>query len=359
MQNIEQIILLLVSGQGLLLSLALLSAVFKKKYSSFFLGIITVVITLEILNIWGMRVSYHTSENAFPFWVFGSYLMLPPALWLFVKTNTQPTFQLKIKHALLFVPAFIEIIVELLSYYSNKILKTNYHLIENIFWHAITEIVPVIGMILVLVLFGKALRNLTIQLKKKPSTQSNFRQISKLFIFFLVFSFLTLFWLLVTLFDFQIFYVIEVILLVFLFTLGYLGYFQPSFFDIPKILKTQIIRDNFSQFNDDIELERLRVLFEVEKIYTKQKLSVKEVATHLHLPERYVSGLINLYHNSSFNSYVNAFRVKEALQRINDPRQHNKTLLGIALESGFNSKSSFNSVFKATTGKNPSDFLKR
>ena len=359
MENFEQTILLLVSGQGILLSIALLSAIFKKKYSSFFLGLITTVITLEILNIWGMRVSYHTQENSFPFWIFGSYLIIAPALWLFIKTNTQPTFQLKTKNLTLFFPALIEISVELFSYYSNNFLGTNYHLIDNYFWYTLTEIAPVIAMVIVLILFAKKLNSLTKKLKKRLNAKNNFLQISKLYLFFIVFAFLTFLWLLIALFDFQVFIVIEIVLLFFLFVLGYLGYFQPSFFDIPKILKTEIIKDNFPQYNDEKELERLKFLFEEKKIYTTQKISLKEVASHLNLPERYVSGIINLYHNSSFSSYVNSFRVKDALRRIQDPKEKNKTLLGIALESGFNSKSSFNTVFKASTGKNPSEFLKK
>lgn len=82
MENFEQIILLMVSGQGVLLSIALLSSLFKKNYSNFFLEIITSVITIEILFIWGIRVSYFNNENAFPFYILGSYLIIPPALLL-------------------------------------------------------------------------------------------------------------------------------------------------------------------------------------------------------------------------------------------------------------------------------------
>lgn len=359
MKSFEQIILLLVSGQGLLLSFALLSSILKKNYSSFFLGIITTVITIEILNIWGIRASYHNLENAFPFWVFGSYLSLPPALWLFVKLNTQPTFQLKNEYTILFIPALIEIITELFSFYSNKLLGTKYDLIENSFWFALTEIVPVITMVGVLIFFAKQLNRLNKRLKKLPIAKNKFLQNSRLYIFFIAFSLLTLFWVLIVIFDFQVFIVIEIILLFFLFLLGYIGYFKPSFFDIPKVLKTEIVKEKFSQYDDEKELKRLNLLFENEKIFTQQKLSLREVASRLHLPERYVSVIINSYHNTTFNSYVNSFRVADVIERINDPKESNKTLIGIAMESGFNSKSSFNSIFKASTGKNPSSFLRK
>jgi AraC-like DNA-binding protein len=355
MKSFEQVILLLVSGQGILLSFALLSSLFKKKYPSFFLGLITTVVTLEILNIWGMQVSYHSIENPFPFWLFGSYLIIPPALWLFIKANTQPIFRPKPNNFILFIPALIEIIIEFFSFYTYRVLEINYHLTENQFWFTFTEIIPIIAMILVLVIYAKELNKLNSRQKEIPAIKNTFFQAFKLYIFFIVFSFLTLFWLLATAFEF--FSVIEIGLLIFLFFLGYISYFQPSFFDIPKILKTEIIKEKFPKFDDKKELKRLKELFEEEKIYTKQKLTLKEVAFQLNLPERYVSGLINSYHNSSFISYVNSFRVASVLEQIKGQNKTNKTLLGIALESGFNSKSAFNSVFKSVTGKNPSDFL--
>lgn len=359
MKNLEEFILLLVFGQGLLLSFGLLSSILKKNYSNFFLGIITAVITLEILNIWGMRTSYHSLENAFPFWIFGSYLLLPPALWLFVKSNTRPSFQLKSKNYILFIPALIEIVIELFSFYSNRYLSTKYNLIENSFWYALTEILPVITMILVLIFFAKELNKLKNRLTLMHTTKNKFLPISKLYFFFIVFLSLTLFWFLITVFNFQAFIIIEIILLLFLFVIGYIGYFQPSLFEIPKVLKTELFKEKFSQFDDEKELKRLTVLFEDEKIYIQQKLSLKEVASRLNLPERYVSRIINSYHNTTFTSFVNSFRVEDVIKRIKDPKESNKTLIGIAMESGFNSKSSFNSIFKATTGENPSSFLKR
>ncbi|WP_282079371.1 helix-turn-helix domain-containing protein [Aquimarina algiphila] len=83
------------------------------------------------------------------------------------------------------------------------------------------------------------------------------------------------------------------------------------------------------------------------------------MATVLNLPERYISGLINTYHNTNFNTYVNTFRVADTMSRIKDSKERNKSILGIALESGFSSKSSFNGAFKTITGKNPSDFFNK
>ena len=112
MGNLESILLLIVSGQGILISLALIAGVFRKKYANFFLGLITVVITIEIFTIWAIKMQLTNTGGIFPIWILGSYLILPPALWLFVRVNLNPTFVLRKLHWLVFVPAIIEIVVE-------------------------------------------------------------------------------------------------------------------------------------------------------------------------------------------------------------------------------------------------------
>ena len=213
-------------------------------------------------------------------------------------------------------------------------------------------------MILVVLIFGIELEKLRKKLKRSPLPQTS-KGFTKLYAFLGFFIIMTIFWVLEAFYIAPVFKVVELLLILFVFVLGYLGYFQPSFLDIPRAAKKEVIGRNFPKFDDAKELSRMQNLFERDKIHTQQKLSLKDLARYMALPERYVSGLINLYHGTNFSSYINEHRVKEAIQRIQDPTQKHKNLLGIALESGFSSKSSFNQIFKDTTGKNPSDFLKK
>jgi len=358
LERAEQVILLLISGQGILLTFALLSTIVKKRWSNFFLGCILLVFTLEILNAWATTIGYHSSGHLFPFWILGSYLILPPALFFFVKANTKASFRFRYSDVRYFVPAFIEILVASFAFYSNRILGTDYHLIENRFWFFFTEILPVIGMIATMLYFGFTLYQLTTQFKTHQLKQG-ISPLSKLYIFFGVFLLLTLLWILQSFFQVAAFNAIKTLLLLFIFVLGYLGYFRPQFFDAPEIVKLQKRSNSYSHLNDAKELKRLRQLFEEEKIYLRQKLTLDQVAEELNLPKRYLSELINTYHQTSFRNFVNQFRIKEAIERIKDPEQSHKSILGIAMDVGFNSKSTFNQSFKAQTGKNPSDFLKK
>ncbi|MBO0341156.1 MAG: helix-turn-helix domain-containing protein [Allomuricauda sp.] len=356
MKNFEQIVLLLISGQGILLSLALLSTILKRRWSTFFLGLIILVFTLEILNAWATGIGYHSTPHMLPFWILGSYLILPSALFFFVKANTKASFLFRGKDILYFVPACIEIGLAGFVFYSNRLLGTDYHLIENQFWFFLTEILPLIGMVAVLAYFGFVLLQLTAQYKNYRS-KMGLQSLTKLYIFFAVFLFLTLLWALQSFFQIEVFNIIKTLLLLFIFAMGYLGYFQPRFFDVPEIIKFQKRKNNYPNLDDSTELERLRHLFEKEKVFLKQKLTLAQVAEQLNLPERYLSELINTHHKTSFRHFVNQFRVNEAIERIQNPQQRHKSLLGIAMDVGFNSKSTFNQSFKVQTGKNPSDYL--
>src|SRR6187431_3449625 len=121
MNTLKDIFLLLSGGQGLLLSLALIiSSGIKKRTANIFLGILLMLFSIELLNAWAMSWRYHSSTNPFPFWLFGSYLLLPSSLWVLLMYNTNPAFKFHKWHALLFVPALLEIATEFTSFYLRR-----------------------------------------------------------------------------------------------------------------------------------------------------------------------------------------------------------------------------------------------
>lgn len=134
------------------------------------------------------------------------------------------------------------------------------------------------------------------------------------------------------------------------------------------VLNPEIINPDFMQkycnympfIGDDGKkfLEKLRVLLEENKIYTNTELKLSTLADELGLPQHQVSKLINDKFGKSFTELINEYRVKEVLSKINLPEYQSHTVLGIALDAGFNSKSSFNNAFKRITGKTPSEFKK-
>lgn len=309
--------------------------------------------SIEILNAWAQQISYHSSPSPIPFWILGSYLLLPPAIFLFSLANTQLKFKFQTRYSFLFFPALLEMGIEFTTVFLRRSSQMQINLIDNVFWFSFTEILPLIGVVVVLYFYWNNIKAVTRQFKGSNNTH-----LFKLYGFFFYLCVLTLLWFLQSIIGWQVFPIIEMGLLIFLFLLSYIGYFNPNFFNVPQYL-TNKTKAEFTQFDDSKELERLKLLFEREKVYTQPRLSLNELSKQLNLPSRYISKLIHVYHETDFRNFVNQYRVKEAINRIQDPKEQHKTLLAIGLESGFSSKSSFNQIFKTITGKKPSDYLKK
>jgi ABC-type antimicrobial peptide transport system permease subunit/AraC-like DNA-binding protein len=86
------------------------------------------------------------------------------------------------------------------------------------------------------------------------------------------------------------------------------------------------------------------------------ELSLSSLAEKLELTTHELSRIINTGLKKSFNDFINEFRVAEAVRKMQDPAYAHITLLGIAFESGFNSKSTFNRAFRQMTGKSAAEY---
>ncbi len=92
------------------------------------------------------------------------------------------------------------------------------------------------------------------------------------------------------------------------------------------------------------------------RYYQDPELSLSSLAEKLGLTTHELSRIINAVLKKSFSDFINEYRVQDAARKMQDPAFDHITLLGIAFESGFNSQSSFNRIFKQTTGKSPVEY---
>lgn len=113
--------------------------------------------------------------------------------------------------------------------------------------------------------------------------------------------------------------------------------------------------------HDKIEqiASRAVALLEKEKIYQEAELTLQDLADRLQLPSYQVSQAINEGIRKNFYDLVNGYRVEEAKKLLLDPRNSNYKILSVGFEAGFNSKTTFNTVFKKFTGLTPTDFRER
>lgn len=158
------------------------------------------------------------------------------------------------------------------------------------------------------------------------------------------------------------------------FFLGYFGIKQkaiyvqfspPGLHTIENEKAPQVEKEVSSRYknsglkNEDAKkyLEELLNYMENEKAYLNGKLSLKDVAEYLDISINHLSQVINEQLDMSFFDFVNGYRVEEVKKHVAESKHEQLTLLAIAYESGFNSKSSFNSIFKRLTGITPSQYV--
>lgn len=106
-------------------------------------------------------------------------------------------------------------------------------------------------------------------------------------------------------------------------------------------------------------VEKIIRAMEKEKIFLDENLSLREFSSHVKADPNLISFILNNHMDSSFYNFVNRYRIEEVKNKLSDPAYKHLTLLGIALESGFNSKTTFNRAFKQVTGITPTQFQKK
>ena len=159
---------------------------------------------------------------------------------------------------------------------------------------------------------------------------------------------------------------------VFVILTGYLGVQQRTIFDNrdlsvkPSVESRDYTVDGKKKYENsglseqlaDKIHERLLHLFEKEYYYKRNKFSIQELASELDIHPNYLSQIINEKEGKSFYDFVNAFRLEAFKEMVENQEHKQLTLLALAYECGFNSKSSFNRYFKKQTGQTPSEFVK-
>lgn len=105
--------------------------------------------------------------------------------------------------------------------------------------------------------------------------------------------------------------------------------------------------------------KKLMTLLETEKIYLDSSLGLKDLASKLKLHPNKLSWLLNEKIGKNFYELVNSYRLQEFQQLALQPKNSHLSILGLAYDSGFNSKSVFNDYFKKTIGVTPKAWIKQ
>jgi len=150
-------------------------------------------------------------------------------------------------------------------------------------------------------------------------------------------------------------------LAIFSFFIGYFLILQYNWFQVvPVEPETEYeLQKNKLSTKTDAYYQNLMTLMEDEKLYTDVELTLQNLSERLGISPGYLSRIINEKEHKNFFEFVNAYRIQEVKEKLVDEEYGHYSILGIALESGFKSKSTFNTVFKKLTGQTPSAYQKQ
>lgn len=147
-----------------------------------------------------------------------------------------------------------------------------------------------------------------------------------------------------------------------------LGKFE-AFEQISRVDFEKIININSSEVKEPLDIlsndqkkilrEQLISFFEEEQPYLDPQLTLKDVAEVLEVNTNKTSFLINECFGKNFNDFINTYRLARFKEIALNPKNAHITLLGLAYDSGFNSKSVFNTFFKKVEGCTPSKWIKK
>lgn len=155
--------------------------------------------------------------------------------------------------------------------------------------------------------------------------------------------------------------------------IGYFGINQAGIFNQKKSLKEseENIRNNEihqvvtkyekSNLNEESALkiqEKMNLLMKNEELFKNPELTLDDLAEKLNVSSNHLSQVINSLENKTFYDYMNQYRIDKFCSVIENGENKKLTILAIALDCGFNSKSTFNRNFKNFKGITPSEFLK-
>ncbi|WP_298321211.1 AraC family transcriptional regulator [uncultured Aquimarina sp.] len=300
-------------------------------------------------------------------------LALSPLIYFYIRSLVKHKFQFKIKFWLHFIPFFLSQTYAFIVYFTalrvndfnqKDIIAKNLHFSEI---KQTDEYLLLISLALYLFYGYKELINYKRWLDNttSDSTFPNFKWLKDIFILSIIIGmFLVVNHSLDIFLDLKSKSIIHYNLLMLfisfvIYYLGLKGYLQPDFSFVRNEIadnKTAVALSTSKV--DEMKVLLLKVMNE-DKIFLNPKLTIKELSTFLNVPQREVSLLINQYFKLSFREFINNYRVEEVKSKLKNNDFSNMSILGIALECGFNSEASFYRVFKKNTGISPKEYLQQ
>ena len=368
-------LLLIFFFNGLLFSLVLLKrGIFhenqSQKWLSFLLFLCALYIAPYMLGYAGWYSRTTTREILF-FVPFMQVLVIGPVVYFYVQSLLKPDFQFHNKDWWHFAPGIIYLLYSLVIFISDKFIFEEFYFYADgrdkdlKTWYQLLGLTSMISYLFVCL-------RMYLRYKKSIFDVVSFaesvlyRWIQNFLIAFLtllvlriIFFFTNPQW---EEFGSQFWYFLS-FSAVFLYISinGYAHSLTSESFGIPRIpnpIPDYPSAKSVSKKEDiDYWKSKIETLMETKSIYKNPQLTLTDMAEALGTNSKIISNTINQGFQMNFNDFINYHRI-EAIKKKIDNGEHLKiTLLGLAIDCGFNSKATFNRAFKKSTSLTPKDYI--
>lgn len=362
---------------SVLLSVLLLSKTEKRCADyilSAFLLLSALVMALAYMEV-------YNRANNYPYPLFISLsppfvLLLGPAIWLYVKCLTVNEYRLKTVHILLIVPFLLVFSLFLFGNYilpysqrvaidSGEVFKDGF-----LFPLVVTMIAcSNIGYTLWGLFLIKRFREREIQ---PPSGESrnNLKWLRFLLMLSLIcYAAISVIYIADSVWQLMSYNFLQIsglsVASLFVIVLGFFGLKQGDLFSAVRQYSNEspgnvIGKKMDDTSEDDREFIKTLLLYMGEKKpYLDPYLTLDSLSRMLRITPEYLSGVLNGTLGHNFYDFVNHYRIEEFKLYCKDPAKRKLTIIALALDSGFNSKATFNRVFKKRTGLTPSEYFNK
>ncbi len=154
---------------------------------------------------------------------------------------------------------------------------------------------------------------------------------------------------------------LALIMAVIIYAIGYMGWQQPAIFGASgePSFSSKYAGSPLNPSQSSAYRDKLQTYMDSQQPFLDSSLTIKDLASQLDIPAYQLSRVINEYFRQNFFDFINSYRIREAQRRLKNPKYKAYSILSIAYDVGFNSKSSFNTAFKKHTSMTPSQYRNR
>ncbi len=380
--------LLVLVSQGIIFGLLLLQKFKqKKKYSFLFLSLLVLITCYHRTTYTiGFMDWYDTYRNTkINYWLINFSLAIGPLIFFYVKSITNASFKFGRKDFVHFVPALIYFLYRAFIFIYDAGQEgfentQNGLLMSKLEMGATTIFIEAFGIIQQLLYLAFSLQLYFNYRTRLQDFFSNTYRMELNWIrnFLYIYTFLFVYMVIQQLINlsvlelswiqrwwYQLFSALAVIYV------GIKGYFtdtstlstlqfNPTKQTIAKEGATVSSLTDKQRSKEEIETVRNQLLdyMSDKKPYLDPELNLKQLSEQLNLTRSQLSEVINAGFGKNFNDFINEYRIEAVKQMLQEGQQNKLSLLGIAFDCGFNSKATFNRVFKKLNGTSPTEFLR-